>query len=219
MRSTFCVRSFRRPDSGRRGSALITVLIVVLVLTVVGIGIAFFTSTEDKISGNAKMSRVGFYAAEAGLRDAESAVTAYAAANAGLVTPLLAAAGPEDIYQPPGGGYRAFLLKLAGRDFRNVVLQQPLGDAAQRGMYTVFIRNNQEDTGGEAVDTDRRVNVVVVGQMVLVDNAGNPIVDGNGRPTIGITKIIEEQIETSPEGSAAATQKGANAGGTSSGAK
>ena len=55
--------------------------------------------------------------------------------------------------------------------------------------------------------------------MVLVDASGNPVLDANGIPTIGITKVLEEQIETNPEGSAAATQKGANTGGTSAGAR
>ena len=65
-------------------------ILVVLVLTVVGLGIAYFTSTEDRMSGNTKMSRIGFYAAEAGLRDAEAAVTSYAQLNLGNATPLLA---------------------------------------------------------------------------------------------------------------------------------
>ena len=87
-------------------------------------------------------------------------------------------------------------------------------------MYSVFIRNNTEDTtGGNNNDSDRRVNLVVVGQMVVVDGNGDPVLDGNGNPTIGITKILEEQIQTNAEGSAAATQKGSNVGGTSAGAK
>lgn len=217
---------FQRPGtpaggSGRRGSALITVLLVVLVLTVVGIGVAFFASTEDRISGNTKMSRIGFYAAEAGLRDAEAAVTTFSSANAGNASALLVApTDPDDVYVPPGGGRPAYILKLPNRNFRNVVIATDLGDARTRAMYSVFIRNNAEDTtGGNNSDTDRRVNLVVVGQMVLVDASGNPILDANGVPTTGITKILEEQLQTDPEGTSAATQKGANVGGTSAGAK
>ena len=81
----------------RRGSALITVILVVLVLTVVGLGIAYFTSTEDKISGNAKMSRVGFYAAEAGLRQAEALVTNFTSALGGNASSLLTGTG-SDVY-------------------------------------------------------------------------------------------------------------------------
>ncbi len=207
-----------RPDS-RRGSALITVLIVVLVLTVVAIGIAFFTSTEDRISGNARMSRVGFYAAEAGLRQAEALVTNFTAALGGSASSLLAGTG-ADVYSPPGGGRPAYLLKLNSVSYRNVVVDQKLGDDAMRPMYSLFIRNNQEDPGGDNADTDGRVNIIAVGQMVLVDPSTNtPVVDKNGNPTIGITKILEEQIDTNPEGSSAATQKGANTGGTSAGAK
>lgn len=203
----------------RRGSALITVLIVVLVLTVVAIGIAFFTSTEDKISGNARMSRVGFYAAEAGLRQAEALVTNFSAALGGSASSLLSGSG-SDVYTPPGGGRPAYLLKLSGVSYRNVVVDQRLGDDAMRPMYSLFIRNNQEDPGGDNTDTDGRVNIIAVGQMVLVDTGTNaPILDSSGTPTIGITKVLEEQIDTNPEGSSAATQKGANTGGTSAGAK
>lgn len=208
-----------RPGSRVRGSALIIVILVVLVLTVVGLGIAFFATTEDRTSGNVRMSRVGFYAAEAGLREAESVVSIYAATNSGIVSPLLTAASDDDTYQPPGGGYKAFLLKIGTKTYRDIVLSQPLGDANQRGMYTVYIRNNADDTGGEALDQDQKINIVVVGQMVLVDSAGNPIRDGVGNPTIGIRKVLEEQIVTNPEGSAAATQKGSNVGGTSAGVK
>ena len=209
------------PGSRERGSALITVILVALVLTVMGLGLAYFASTEDRISGNTKMSRVGFYAAEAGLRDAEAAVTTYAQANAGTAAGLLAApTDPNDVYTPPGGGRPAYILRLPNRNFRNVVIAQNLGDASTRAMYSVFIRNNLEDTvGGNNADSDRRVNLVVVGQMVLVGGTGSPILDASGIPTVGISKILEEQLQTNPEGSAAATQKGANVGGTSSGAK
>lgn len=208
----------------QRGSALITVLLVVLVLTVIGLGVAFFASTEDRISGNTKMSQQGFYAAEAGLRDAESAVTNFCQANSGNPTALIASpttgtypAG--DIYTPPGGGRPAYLLKLPNRNFNRVLLPAS-GDASTRAMYTVFIRNNEEDaTGGNNSDADRRVNLVVVGQTVLVDGNGAVILDANSNPTIGITKVLEEQIQTDPEGSSSATQKGANVGGTSAGAK
>jgi hypothetical protein len=211
----------RTARSRERGSALIAVVLVALVLTVVGLGIAFFASTEDQTSGNTKMSRVGFYAAEAGLREAEVAVTAFAQENSGNASALLALpTDPDDVYTPPGGGRPAYLLRLPNRNFRNVVLAQGLGDASTRAMYSVFVRNNAEDTtGGNNSDSDRRVNLVVVGQMVQVDGSGNPVLDGNGNPTIGITKILEEQLQTNAEGSAAATQKGSNVGGTSSGAK
>ena len=48
------------------------------------------------------------------------------------------------------------------------------GDPATKSMYSVFIRNNLEDPGGDNSDTDRRVNLVVVGQMVLVDGNDAP---------------------------------------------
>jgi hypothetical protein len=218
----------RRNGTARaRGSALITVILVVLVLTIVGLGVAFFTSTEDKISGNTKTSRIGFYAAEAGLRDGEVAVSRWAQNNNGSAGDLLGApvapynvpfpAG--DVYNPPGGGRPARLLRVGARVFKNIIIPSDIGDDRMRAMYSVFIRNNLEDTlGGNYDDKDKKVNIVVVGQMVLVDASGNPVLR-DGAPTVGITKILEEQLQTIAEGQASATQKGANVGGTSAGAK
>ncbi len=208
-----------RGPGHRRGSALIIVLLVVLVLTIVGIGVAFFSSTEDRTSGNAKMSRVGFYAAEAGLRLGESVVTGFAQGNNGSVGMLLNGT-PANTYLPPGGGRPAYILVLNGVTYKDVVLTQTLGDANQRPMYSLYVRNNQEDVaGGDNGDTDFKINLIAVGQMVLVDSGGNPVRDANGQPTVGITKVLEEQLDANPSGSAAATQKGANAGGTGGGAK
>lgn len=221
----------RRP-SARRGSALLTVILVALVLTVVGLGIAYFASTEDKTSGNTEMARVGFYAAEAGLRDAESRVSAFAQLKDSDATELIdqtystggaidTRSWPEgDVYTPPGGGRPAYLLELDGTKYRNIVIPQDLGNPSTRAMYSIFVRNNEEDTaGGDNKDTDKKINIVVVGQMVLVDPSTKAPVLRDGVPTIGITKVLEEQLYTQVEGSATATQKGTNVGGTSSGAK
>ena len=212
-------KTVRRSAAPRRGSALIIVILVALVLTVIGLGIAFFATTEDKTSGNVRMSKVGFYAAEAGLREAEAAITTYASSRpAGDCTPLLTGTP----YNPPGGGRPAYPLVIDGRRFANIVLPVELGDPSTRAMYSVFVRNNEEDlTGGNNADSDKRINIVVVGQMVLVDPGSptTPILAADGvTPTVGITKVIEEQILTLPEGSSSATQKGANVGGTSAGA-
>lgn len=229
-----------RRRSARRGSALITVILVALVLTVVGLGIAYFASTEDKTSGNTEMARVGFYAAEAGLRDAEARVSDYAQLNNSDATELIDltySSGSAidtrpwpagDVYTPPGGGRPAYLLEIAGTKYRNIVIPQDLGNPSTRAMYSIFVRNNEEDeqftggvltAGGNNHDTDKKINIVVVGQMVLVDPSTKAPILRNGVPTIGITKVLEEQLYTEVEGSAAATQKGTNVSGTSSGAK
>ena len=156
-------KTARRSAAPRRGSALIIVILVALVLTVIGLGIAFFATTEDKTSGNVRMSKVGFYAAEAGLREAEAAITTYASSRpAGDCTPLLTGTP----YNPPGGGRPAYPLVIDGRRFANIVLPVELGDPSTRAMYSVFVRNNEEDlTGGNNADSDKRINIVVVGQM------------------------------------------------------
>ena len=46
-------------------------LLVVLVLTIIGIGVAYFTQLEDQTSGNIRLAKTAFYAAESGLRTGE----------------------------------------------------------------------------------------------------------------------------------------------------
>src|SRR5450756_2895614 len=65
-----------QPDSEgmmkERGSALVSVILVLLLLTIVGVGTAYFTSMEDRLSGNTRIAKAGFYAADAGLRRGEA---------------------------------------------------------------------------------------------------------------------------------------------------
>ena len=64
-----------RTTTHARGSALVSVILVLLVLTIVGVGIAYFTSMEDRLSGNTRIAKAAFYAADAGLRRAELALS------------------------------------------------------------------------------------------------------------------------------------------------
>ena len=100
-----------------RGSALVSVILVLLVLTIVGVGIAYFTSMEDRLSGNTRITKAGFYAADAGLRRGEVLLnevinldpTACGAQNLSLVL----AARTAPILKVPGGGYDAQVLDLS----------------------------------------------------------------------------------------------------------
>ena len=64
----------------QKGSALITVVLVVFVLTMVGIAALFFMSTEDRISGTDRLQKAAFYAAETGMRWGERSVITQSAA-------------------------------------------------------------------------------------------------------------------------------------------
>ena len=93
-----------------RGSALVSVILVLLVLTIVGVGIAYFTSMEDRLSGNTRITKAGFYAADAGLRRGELLLTEVinldpTTCGAQSLSGLLAARTPP-VLKVPGGGIR-----------------------------------------------------------------------------------------------------------------
>jgi len=194
-------------------------LLVILVLTTIGIGLAYFTTVEDRISGNARLQKAGFYAAEAGLRSGEQLLSDFVSGNLdpNILLPsaaqVAASPAPAKTYDPPGGGYRALLLEYNGTTYQEQVAASNLDDPNARLVFTLYIRNAAEDSSGNAYSNiDKKVNLIAVGEYVTVD-AGGSIVSR------GIQKVLEEQVNLKPEGSSAATQKGGQAGGTGSGTK
>ena len=203
----------------RRGSALVMVLLVILVLTTIGIGLAYFTTVEDRISGNARLQKAGFYAAESGLRSGEAALGNFVAGNLdpNLLLPtsaqVSATPAPAKTYDPPGGGYRALLLEQGGTSYEKVVMPSTLDDTHARLIFTLYVRNAAEDSSGNAyTNLDKKVNLIAVGEYVTVDGSGAIV-------SRGIQKVLEEQVNMKPEGTSSATQKGGQAGGTGSGTK
>ena len=198
-----------RHDGRQRGSALIVALVAILILTVIGIGVAYLTTTEDRISGNDKVSKIGFYSAEAGLRNGESLLAKFVVGGGNLDTLF---AGTT--YSPPGGGWTAYLLKAgayATSGVQDVVIQSASLDPSGRGIYTLYVRNNEDDLGGSAThDVDKKINIIAVGEYVIVDGSGNVV-------TRGIQKVLEEQVNLTKVGAMVNTQKGVNPAGTGSG--
>jgi hypothetical protein len=201
-----------------RGSALVSVILVLLVLTIVGVGIAYFTSMEDRLSGNTRIAKAAFYAADAGLRRAEVALSNTAGLTSSCtpvtLTKILSVASTP-VLNVPGGGNPAIPLDLttfneagclAAADqikFLNipvpVVVSTPVVD---RATYSIYVRNNAEDAAGTATtDMDSIINIVSVGTVRLV--AGTTI-----------TRILEEQVILSTGGAFGSSQKDLNAGGT-----
>jgi PilX N-terminal len=204
-----------------RGSALVSVILVLLVLTIVGVGIAYFTSMEDRLSGNTRITKAGFYAADAGLRRGEALLNEVinlppATCGAQTLTLLLVARNSlaHPVLQVPGGGYDAQVFDLstisnAGclgadrREYFNVPIPPPAGvSVADQVTYSLFLRNNVDDAQGtDTLDADNIVNLVSVGTVQLT--AG-----------VIVTKIVEEQLLLTSGGSSTGAQKNVNAGGT-----
>ena len=203
-----------------RGSALVSVILVLLVLTIVGVGIAYFTSMEDRLSGNTRITKAGFYAADAGLRRAEfvlSGLSDLTGTCAPVTLTNLLQTGSTPTLAVPGGGYTAIPLDLTG--LSTALCLTPLGIAQQkfynvpvpvdagtpvvdRATYSLYVRNNVDDPKGTAtVDDDGIINVVSVGTITLT--AGTTL-----------TRILEEQLLLTTGGAFGSSQKNLNAGGT-----
>jgi hypothetical protein len=195
-----------------RGGALIIALLVVLVLTIVGLGVAYFTQLEDQTSGNIRLAKSAFYAAESGLRTGERALTNANAIEVS-VTELITYAGGTKI-SLPGGGDPGVPLYIRGRTFDRLTLTAAQG-TSDVAFFTLYVRNNVEDPGNAEtppVDEDNIVNLVSVGQIWTgVDGAGQP----TGR--LLATKILEEQIRLSSPGSGAPRMDTVDPGGTNTG--
>jgi hypothetical protein len=205
-----------------KGSALVSVILVLLVLTIVGVGIAYFTSMEDRLSGNTRITKAGFYAADAGLRRGEVLLNEFinldpTVCGAQSLSQLLAARTPP-ILKVPGGGYDAEVLDLStlpaaavaclgldARAYGNVLILPPPALAAyvvDKVSYSLYLRNNVDDSQGtDTLDTDNVVNLISVGTVQLP--AG-----------VVVTKIVEEQLLLSTGGGSTGAQKDVNAGGT-----
>ena len=200
-----------------RGSALVSVILVLLVLTIVGVGIAYFTSMEDRLSGNTRITKAGFYAADAGLRRGEvllNEVINLDGPTCGAQSlSLLLAARTLPVLKVPGGGFDAQVLDLStisnvaclGADRRaylNVTIPPPSPLVVDQVSYSLFLRNNVDDAQGtDTLDTDNIVNLVSVGTVRLA--AG-----------VVVTKIVEEQLLLTTGGASTGGQKDVNAGGT-----
>jgi len=208
-----------------RGSALVSVILVLLVLTIVGVGIAYFTSMEDRLSGNTRIAKAGFYAADAGLRRGEVLLNEVInldptacgmPASSSLVLSLLLANRSGPVLKVPGGGYDAQGLDLSAiglvgpacldtdrKTYQNVPIPPPAGvSVVDQVTYSLYLRNNEDDPlGTDVVDTDSIVNLVSVGSVQLA--AG-----------VVVTKIVEEQLLLSSGGGSTGAQKDVNAGGT-----
>jgi hypothetical protein len=216
-----------------RGSALVSVILVLLVLTIVGVGIAYFTSMEDRLSGNTRIAKAGFYAADAGLRRGEALLNKVInmpldpcvllpARQAWLAAPLsqvLAARTPPTLLAPalkvPGGGYDALVLDFSafdntagclngdGKAYANVPIPPPTGVTVVDRVTYSLYLRNNVDDAQGTATAD-------------TDNIVNLVSVGTVQLATGlsVTKIVEEQLLLSIGGGTVGGQDNQNQGGT-----
>jgi type IV pilus assembly protein PilX len=85
--------SFSKTIQNEKGAVLITGLMLILLLTLFGLGAMQSTTLQERMAGNMQQRDLAFQAAEAGLRDAESYIGGVAILPAfnntgGLYTPI-----------------------------------------------------------------------------------------------------------------------------------
>jgi hypothetical protein len=216
MKNTEGTAMTRKPTTERpplrpneRGSAMALAILVILVLTIVGLAVAYFTQTEDRISGNARLVKAALYAADTGLRTGETIIGRGVSAGATIQNLISLYPGDSAITLP--GGKSAVPLRVNMIGFMNVLVPSPTG-SREVARYTLYVRNNDEDPGGPAANMDDLINLISVGQVVVPGSGGTADV-------VLTTKIIEEQLRLSATGNEFGAQKGANQGGTGAGTR
>lgn len=159
--------------NAQRGSALITVILVILVLTMVGLSIMLYMSIEDTISGNDRFQKEATYLAEVGLREGEAKMATTGVAQ---ITTLLQYSDannqvPPTLDQCTGVQYLGTVLTDASNSplynktiAYNVTSSNTGGD--RTGYYSVYVRNNKTDTAGSpTIDQDGFVDIIAVGNV------------------------------------------------------
>ena len=208
----------------QRGSALLLVVVLLLVLSGIGMAMVALTETDQSTARWNTHTKDALYVAEMGLRVGEGVLGAATSVNADallqhvpsaatVAAPRAVPAFPID----PGEYDRMHLgtyLTDGGAEMANrpLALPQPSGGrTAPQGFYSLYVRNNPEDTsvadgnpGTDArEDNDFVVNLVSVGWVQV-----------GGR--VLAVKILEEQYGWFGVAQEPSLQKLKDAGGTSS---
>ncbi len=208
----------------QRGAAIITVVLILLVLTVLGITAAMLMTQEDRGSARQDHVRAALYVAESGLREGERMLGTLRgeritqALTLGSSAPQNWRTNPADavvhpVWASPAtwdvdhlGTYARLIYDPDGAEAANQEVALALDAAsgpALRAFYSLYLRNNPEDVSGTVTeDDDSVVRLVSVGWVANAD----------GR--VLAVKILEEEFDLAAEFAARGTQEGQNQGGT-----
>ncbi len=202
----------------QRGIALVSVVVVLLVLTVLGITAAIMMTQEDRTARQMELQKAAFYVAEAGLRHGEQVLGGVTYSNITLNMLLnhassveTPAASPKVPQQPPpwsAARLGAYLTTIpgAGAELSNV---EVTGDfrlpGKDRAFYSLYVRNNEDDLGGATANNDSLIRLIAVGW----------IASPSGR--VLAAKTLEEEFNFLGAAQSPSAQKLSDQGGTSSG--
>ncbi|NOZ79622.1 MAG: hypothetical protein GXP48_10685 [Acidobacteria bacterium] len=212
----------------QRGSALLTVILVLLILSSIGVAAVYLMNQQNRLSGSVQASKLSLYAAETGLRRGESVLKT---AGVGSVSPLLSISSsgapetpaifptrpvqPVDGNTGTGGTYNITHLGTYLTDNGLYLADVPVNSSgpgkvpALSVFYSLCIRDNPEDIDASVglasaqLDTDGRVRLISIGWVQ----------GGNGK--VVARRILEEEYNFSGLSQAPSAQKGTNQGATS----
>jgi len=150
-----------------RGSALVTAMLVLFVVTGLGVGLLFITQLEMQMGREDARSKQAFYLAEAGLEQARESLRI---SGAGIDTMLDAASGPDTVIDFDPASLRVQfdaagnVTGLSGfNDDVPLVPITPFG----AGVYAAFLTNDPgegpPDYAATKHDSNRRLTVTAVG--------------------------------------------------------
>ncbi len=211
--------------TAERGSALLIVVVMALVLSVIGIALLTRTEVDRDIAYSAMHTRAALYAAEAGLREGERALfnaggttaETLLSHDASISTPSVNPQVPdfpdhpwEYDLQHLGTYLTVEGMELANREV--ALADVPADGPMPRTFYSLYVRNNKEDisvadgdiSSDAWEDDDSTLRLVSVGWVQFGD-------------TIHAVKILEEEYSWLGVAQNPSAQKLTDSGGTSSG--
>ncbi len=209
----------------QRGSAMLTAILVMLILSAIGTAAAYMMRQESAMSATLMDSKLALDAAEAGLRRGESILGTVGAfqintllqhdSNADPATPAMIPERPRHPTDPKLSGtydptHLGTYLLEGGTPLAAIpipVSGQAKGPSRQV-FYSLCVRDNPEDIdatdpSSPTVDSDSRVRLVSIG---WVQGASGALA----------VKMLEEEYSFTGVSQSPSAQKLVNAGGTSS---
>ncbi|MGA9751858.1 MAG: PilX N-terminal domain-containing pilus assembly protein [Acidobacteriota bacterium] len=182
--------------SEQRGSALITVILVVLVLTMIGLAASLYMTMEDRVSQNDKLSQAAFHAAQAGLKAGEQVFNVVSQNQ--LQTILdpntfknSANDEPQSLGDLTTAAHLGTVLYSSGAlSGGTPLLNQSVGGSTLVGnqeQYSVFVRNDPNDylASDGNFYTDHNATVAIVSRGVVLG--------ANGQ--VAAVKVLSEEID------------------------
>jgi hypothetical protein len=188
-----------------QGSAVITVVLVVLVLTMVGIASMLYMSLEQNLTLADRLSKEALYMSETGMRQGETILAATAFSNINTLLSFNSYPStsnnwsqiPASMSNCEGTASLGAILKdlNSGTVYKGTKPSYYNAPAGYFAVYNLYVRNNPDDPSlSPTTDSDRRVRLICVGEVYKGKAPVGGIVPAGS--VLVARKIIEEELST-----------------------